>query len=36
MNINVTKSSFPPYEEYMEELKSLWDSPWMKTMRKQQ
>ena len=29
MNINVTKSSLPPYEEYIEELKSLWDSHWL-------
>jgi len=27
--INVTKSSLPPFEEYMEELKSLWDSHWL-------
>ena len=27
--INVTKSSLPPYEEYCEELKSLWDSHWL-------
>lgn len=26
MNINVTKSSLPPFEEYCGELKSLWDS----------
>ena len=32
MNINVTKSSLPPYEEYCEELKSLWDSHWLTNM----
>ena len=32
MNINVTKSSLPPYEEYIEELKSLWDSHWLTNM----
>ena len=30
--INVTKSSLPPYEEYCEELKSLWDSHWLTNM----
>ena len=32
MDINVTKSSLPPYEEYCEELKSLWDSHWLTNM----
>ena len=32
MNINVTKSSLPPYEEYCEELKPLWDSRWLTNM----
>lgn len=32
MNINVTKSSLPPYEEYCEELKSLWESHWLTNM----
>ena len=32
MNINVTKSSLPPYEEYAEEIKSLWDSHWLTNM----
>ena len=31
-NINVTKSSLPPYEEYCEEIKSLWDSHWLTNM----
>ena len=31
-NINVTKSSLPPYEEYCEELKSLWNSHWLTNM----
>ena len=30
--INVTQSSLPPYEEYAEELKSLWDSHWLTNM----
>ena len=29
MTIQVTKSSIPPFEEYSEELKSLWDSRWL-------
>ena len=32
MNINVTKSSLPPYEEYCGELKSLWESHWLTNM----
>lgn len=32
MNINVTKSSLPLYEEYCEELKSLWESHWLTNM----
>ena len=32
MLINVTKSSLPPFEEYCEELKSLWDSHWLTNM----
>ena len=27
--INVTKSSMPSFEEYMEELKPVWDSRWL-------
>ena len=27
--INVTRSSMPSYEEYCEEIKSLWDSRWL-------
>ena len=27
--INVTRSSMPPYEEYCEEIKGLWDSRWL-------
>ena len=27
--INVTKSSLPPMEEYINELKSVWDSRWL-------
>lgn len=27
--INVTRSSMPPYEEYIEEIKDLWDSRWL-------
>ena len=28
-NINVTKAALPPYEEYCEELKSLWENHWL-------
>ena len=27
--INVTQSSMPSYEEYYEEIKSIWDSKWL-------
>ena len=30
--INVTRSSLPPYEEYCEEIKELWDSRWLTNM----
>lgn len=30
--INVTKSSMPTFEEYCEEIKSLWDSHWLTNM----
>ena len=29
MRINVTRSSKPPMEEYVEEIRSLWDSHWL-------
>lgn len=29
MRINVTRSAMPPMEEYVEELKGLWDSHWL-------
>ena len=29
MRINVTRSSMPPMEEYVEEIRSLWDSHWL-------
>lgn len=32
MNISVTKSSMPSYEEYCEEIKDLWDSHWLTNM----
>lgn len=32
MTINVTRSSMPPYEEYCEEIKDLWDSHWLTNM----
>lgn len=32
MQINVTRSSMPSYEEYCEEIKSLWDSHWITNM----
>lgn len=30
--INVTRSSMPPYEEYIEAIKPLWDSHWLTNM----
>lgn len=30
--INVTRSSMPPYEEYCAEIKELWDSRWLSNM----
>lgn len=30
--INVTRSSMPPYEEYCEEIRELWDSRWLTHM----
>ena len=30
--INVTRSSMPPFEEYCEEIKQLWDSRWLTNM----
>ena len=32
MQINVTRSSMPPFEEYCEEIKELWDSHWLTNM----
>lgn len=32
--INVTKSSMPPYEEFIEAIKPLWDSHWLTNMGK--
>lgn len=32
MPINVTRSSMPSYEEYCEEIKSIWDSRWLTNM----
>lgn len=32
MEINVTRSSMPPFEEYCEEIKKLWDSHWLTNM----
>ena len=32
MKINVTRSSMPPYEEYIEEIKDLWDTRWLTNM----
>lgn len=29
MKINVTQSSIPPYDEYCNEIKSIWDSKWL-------
>ncbi len=30
--IQVTQSSMPDFEEYIEEIKSLWDSKWLTNM----
>lgn len=32
MAINVTRSSMPPFEEYCEEIRELWDSHWLTNM----
>ena len=32
MNINVTRSSMPSYEEYCEEIKKFWESHWLTNM----
>ena len=32
VNINVTRSSMPSYEEYCEQIKELWDSRWLTNM----
>lgn len=32
MGINVTRSSMPEFEEYCEEIRSLWDSHWLTNM----
>ena len=34
MIINVTRSSLPPMEEYIQELQSIWDSRWLTNMGK--
>ena len=31
-NILVTRSSMPPYEEYIEKIKRLWDTHWITNM----
>lgn len=31
-NIQVTRSSMPPYEKYIEEIRDLWDSHWLTNM----
>lgn len=30
--VNVTRSSLPPFEEYIDEIKSIWDSHWLTNM----
>ena len=32
MTINVTRSSMPPFEEYCEEIRGLWDTHWLTNM----
>ncbi len=34
LNINVTRSSMPEFEEYCEDIKELWDSRWLTNMGK--
>lgn len=34
MRINVTRSAMPPFEEYCEEIKELWESRWLTNMGK--
>lgn len=32
MDINVTRSSMPDFEEYCNEIRELWDSRWLTNM----
>lgn len=32
MQINVTRSSLPPFEEYIEEIRSIWETKWLTNM----
>ena len=32
MSINVTRSSMPPFEEYCDEIRGLWESRWLTNM----
>jgi len=32
MSILVTRSSLPPFNEYIEELRSIWDTHWLTNM----
>lgn len=32
MPINVTKSSLPPFEEYIDEIRSIWETKWLTNM----
>lgn len=32
MRINVTRSSLPPYEEYLQEIKDIWETAWLTNM----
>lgn len=34
MRINVTRSSMPPYEEFIEKIKPLWETKWLTNMGK--
>ena len=31
-NILVTRSSMPPFEEYIDEIKDIWDTHWLTNM----
>lgn len=34
MSILVTRSSMPDFDEYIEEIKDIWDSHWLESVKK--